>query len=386
MRYGIYFTFDTETEEQLQNLQRKLTREVADIPSIERKMDPHLMMLVFDDEDPARVQNKFVQLAAGISRFNLKLDAINAFRGRRNVLYAEPQLSDELKNSYLCALHAFSGSAIVPAYCNPVEWKPHVTLTKGLPNDTFRAAKVLAERNWFPLEGHVKTIALINVQRPLDVLASKNLENGSLFAAPEEQWQLVSRLANKGERTATGLWNVIVTINSEGYREAIRILKDFGHVARTDFFNVLTLKVPDTAIFLERFLDLVMRQPGVLNFISHATPVEEVFYFHTAREFEDKLRDLGLQWASHLTGKSFHIRVHRRGHKAEIPSQKEERFLAEWLIEILEKNGTPGHIRFEDPDAIVIIETIGNEAGLSLWTREQIKRYPFLNLDLKRNV
>jgi tRNA(Ser,Leu) C12 N-acetylase TAN1 len=43
--------------------------------------------------------------------------------------------------------------------------------------------------------------------------------------------------------------------------------------------------------------------------------------------------------------------------------------------------GTPGSISFDDPDAIVAIESVGQRAGVSLWTREDLRRYPFLRLD-----
>ena len=50
------------------------------------------------------------------------------------------------------------------------------------------------------------------------------------------------------------------------------------------------------------------------------------------------------------------------------------------FVENLEQAGTPGHITFEDLDAILAVETISQRAGLSLWTREKLKRYPFLHL------
>ena len=33
---------------------------------------------------------------------------------------------------------------------------------------------------------------------------------------------------------------------------------------------------------------------------------------------------------------------------------------------------------FEDPDCVLLIETVGQRGGLALWTREELKRYPFL--------
>jgi tRNA(Ser,Leu) C12 N-acetylase TAN1 len=41
----------------------------------------------------------------------------------------------------------------------------------------------------------------------------------------------------------------------------------------------------------------------------------------------------------------------------------------------------PASIDFQDPDAILAVETVGQRGGLSLWTREQLRTYPFLGLD-----
>jgi hypothetical protein len=38
-------------------------------------------------------------------------------------------------------------------------------------------------------------------------------------------------------------------------------------------------------------------------------------------------------------------------------------------------------VAFEDVDAVVSIETLDHRAGVSLWTREDLQRYPFLRVD-----
>jgi hypothetical protein len=43
--------------------------------------------------------------------------------------------------------------------------------------------------------------------------------------------------------------------------------------------------------------------------------------------------------------------------------------------------GKPGRITFEDPDAIIAVETVAQWAGLSLWKREDLKQYPFIRLN-----
>jgi tRNA(Ser,Leu) C12 N-acetylase TAN1 len=38
-------------------------------------------------------------------------------------------------------------------------------------------------------------------------------------------------------------------------------------------------------------------------------------------------------------------------------------------------------VKFDDPDAIVMIETVGERAGVSVFTREDKQRCPFLRFD-----
>ena len=98
-------------------------------------------------------------------------------------------------------------------------------------------------------------------------------------------------------------------------------------------------------------------------------------------EPEAKAREASLTWIPDLAGKSFHVRMYRRGFKGQLSSQSEESFLDGILLDALNKIGKPGRITFENPDAIIALETIDSRAGLSLWTREDLQRYPFLRLD-----
>jgi hypothetical protein len=73
--------------------------------------------------------------------------------------------------------------------------------------------------------------------------------------------------------------------------------------------------------------------------------------------------------------------MYRRGFKGKLSSPDEERFLDKVLLEALERAGTPGHITFENPDAIVVVETLGQRCGMSYWTREDLQRYSFVKVD-----
>jgi tRNA(Ser,Leu) C12 N-acetylase TAN1 len=88
-----------------------------------------------------------------------------------------------------------------------------------------------------------------------------------------------------------------------------------------------------------------------------------------------------MNWLPRLQGASFHVRMHRRGFKQAMSSQVEERFLDHAMLDALAELGHPGRIIFDDPDMIIDVETVGNRAGLSIWSRADLERYAFLKLD-----
>jgi tRNA(Ser,Leu) C12 N-acetylase TAN1 len=140
------------------------------------------------------------------------------------------------------------------------------------------------------------------------------------------------------------------------------------------------MTVTDPDRFLQNFGEAVARTPGILNFIAHVFAARRTFDFATVEEFEGKAREVVLALAPLLAGKGFHVRLHRRGLKGTSSTPKEERFLDDVLLETLSAAGTPGHIRFDDPDFVIHIETIDHRAGMALWSREDMRRYPFLSV------
>ncbi|UCH75540.1 MAG: hypothetical protein JSU82_06835 [Rhodospirillales bacterium] len=174
---------------------------------------------------------------------------------------------------------------------------------------------------------------------------------------------------------------VLATTREKGFDRARQLLGQFGRVFRTDYFNVLLLVPDEPQTFLDRFAAMVRNVPHVMEALSRVVPAEADFSFASPQEFEARARDIVLGWAGRFHGKSFHVRMHRRGFKGRLSSQHEERFLDEALLRRLEDEGAPGCINFDDPDAVIDIETVDNRAGLSCWTREDLQRYPFLRVD-----
>lgn len=175
-------------------------------------------------------------------------------------------------------------------------------------------------------------------------------------------------------------WNAVATVRKGGYDEARSILQRYGTVAKSDFFNTLLLRVIDYRELLDLLHEQRASDPESVAALARVMPVTLAFTFQSPEEFETKARQAVEAWLSTLGGKSFYLRMHRRGFKGRLSGQEEERFLDRYLLEALERAGAPGRICFEEPDAVIALETVGQRAGMALWTRADLQRYPLLHL------
>lgn len=176
-------------------------------------------------------------------------------------------------------------------------------------------------------------------------------------------------------------WNMLVTVRESRYQEARQRLCELGEVGETGFFNVLVLRVDDIHQTLERLRAWFETEPQIRGWLGHAVPVTTTFSFASPAEFEAQARAAVMDWLQELAGKSFHVRMRRRGFKGRLSSQEEERRLGNVIVEALAEAGTSARVAFDDPDVIIFVETVGQQAGLSIWTREMLARYPFLHPD-----
>lgn len=176
-------------------------------------------------------------------------------------------------------------------------------------------------------------------------------------------------------------WNVVVTVAENCFKDALSLLANYGHVERTPFHNVLTVKVADREAFLETFLQDMQADPVYSKVFCRVIPCSQSFYFQTIEAFEEKAKQCIQSFLPQLAHHSFHVRMHRRGFHGTIKSQDEACMLGDYLDEQLRAQNAEGKVTFDDPDMILDIEIVAQQAGLSLWPREQRQRYPFLKLD-----
>lgn len=176
-------------------------------------------------------------------------------------------------------------------------------------------------------------------------------------------------------------WNVVVSVRADAYRAATNWLQTLGAVAKTEYYNVLVMRVADIPATLEAMRAAFDQDPSRHSLVNRFSPVTVRFSFQTIEQFEARARESVAAWLPQLTGRSFHVRMHRRGFKGRLASDHEERLLDSHIMSAIGAAATSARVSFDDPDAIIVIETVGQDAGLALWARDELVRYPFLRLD-----
>ena len=178
-------------------------------------------------------------------------------------------------------------------------------------------------------------------------------------------------------------WNVVATARGGAFRRAWTLLEGTVEaVDRTKYPNVLVSRVPNVRQFMNEMQAWAV--PGSTDPVSKAfyriTPASITFEFEDANQFHTKLRTVAANWAEILAGHSFQVRIHRHGFKSAVASQSQsERMLEQFLLGELAKMGNPGRIDYKNPAGTLVVETVDNRGGMSLFSRKELQGYPFLH-------
>jgi tRNA(Ser,Leu) C12 N-acetylase TAN1 len=175
-------------------------------------------------------------------------------------------------------------------------------------------------------------------------------------------------------------WNVLATAFMRKERFLLRSLRELGDFRGSGFRDVIIGSVESREAFFESIERLRREHPGRLRHLSQIVPVDKTFRFEVA-DFTDKLKEALAPYSETLeNGSSFFIRVKRRGHKGELSSLDIEQKMSAFIIDRMEKTGRHAQVHFEDPDKILVVEIIGNRAGIGLIPRTLKRRYPFIRV------
>jgi hypothetical protein len=176
-------------------------------------------------------------------------------------------------------------------------------------------------------------------------------------------------------------WNVVITVYQDGFRRAVRALKSLGDVERSPYHNVLVMAVNNPLALLEALERQTQEIPALYDAISRVAPAMQSFEFNSVEQFRETAQSIVMRWLPRLAGRSSHVRLHRRGFKHNLPTPEAERFLDDALLDALKVAGTPGSISFSNPDAVIVIDTVDERAGVAFWDRHDLARYRLLRPD-----
>ena len=174
-------------------------------------------------------------------------------------------------------------------------------------------------------------------------------------------------------------WNILATATREQERYLLRFLNGYGEFKGSGFRDVVLGRVEEIDVFLRALENLREENPIKLNPLSQIVPLEKTFHFNLS-DFKDILKEILSSYVDRIENKKFYLRVKRRGHKGEISSLEVEKEVADFIMGSLEKAGKKAHVSFNDPDCILIVETIRNWAGVGFITKEMKEKYSLIKI------
>ncbi len=174
-------------------------------------------------------------------------------------------------------------------------------------------------------------------------------------------------------------WNVLVTAQEGSARDLKRLVKNYGVFRWSHFRNVLLGWVPEPSAFFSTLAEILERKPFVHNWLGKAVPIAvtlPVCVDSFAQDVENQLSHLLEQ----LSGKSFYVRVERRGHKGQLHTHALEQQLGDYLWDQLQRRDHHPTVSFNDPDVVVIVEIAGQTAGIGVIPRRLREEFSFIKL------
>ncbi len=183
-----------------------------------------------------------------------------------------------------------------------------------------------------------------------------------------------------GQENGGAKWNVLVTAQEGSARDLKRLVKRHGVFRWSQFRNVLLGCVADPGGFFQELEAQLEKKPFAVNWLGKALPICITFPVDLETFSDDLERHLSTL-VEGLKGKSFYVRVERRGHKGDLRTHELERQMGDYLWEELQRHGGQPVVSFKDPDVVVAIEIVGKTAGIAVVPRRLRQEFRFVKID-----
>lgn len=175
-------------------------------------------------------------------------------------------------------------------------------------------------------------------------------------------------------------FNLVVTMERDGrFGHLMKELELYGEFRRTEFFGVVLGRVADVEAFLETIRAKREKQLTAFQDVGRVIPLDKVFSFRP-ETFLELVAAAIRPYLPVLAGKRHYVRLERRGFKGVIVSPEAEQALDGFIADELAALGASAEVDFENPDAVVVVETIGDRCGVTLLARKTMERYHFVRV------
>ncbi len=174
-------------------------------------------------------------------------------------------------------------------------------------------------------------------------------------------------------------WNVLAT-SIEGRRDALLIaLRRLGRFRPGGYRNVVVGAVDDRDAFVAAVAAALASDPLLPTALARVVPVDVTLRFDPNDPVGALVAAAG-PLLDRLAGGAFFVRLERRGLKGRLHSPTVEREIGDGVWRALEARGTKPRVDFRDPDAVLVVETLGDQAGLGVVDRALRTRFPFVKV------
>jgi tRNA(Ser,Leu) C12 N-acetylase TAN1 len=174
-------------------------------------------------------------------------------------------------------------------------------------------------------------------------------------------------------------WNVVATCH-EGRRDALLAsLRRLAGFRPGGYRNVVVARVDDPITFLDRVRDALGEDRVLAGALGKLVPID-VRCRIGPEEAVDQLTEAAEPLLDRLAGGSFFVRVERRGLKGRLDTSAVERAVGDGVWRALAARGGTPRVDFADADAVLVIETLGDQAGLAVLDRRLRREYPFVRI------
>ena len=174
MIYAIELFFDSETEEKIMSLAKKIADAGLSTKFLEWKTRPHVTLAVFNDADEGKCQKMLERFAKKHKAFPAFLESVGMFNETKTIFLSPIKTRNmyDLQSELFNLIKDFDSKGW--EWYQPDRWVPHCTvaLTSEDEEDVFYQASNLILREFEKTEGSYTSFGLVKITFPVEELVT----------------------------------------------------------------------------------------------------------------------------------------------------------------------------------------------------------------------